>query len=169
MNEPLQAFNMEIKPYPAEECLTELGSYYPFSSFIFGQFGRLDITKYTIDALNKHGIKVSPKRAFFYFTLLNHQVLGEKILDKINSFGCYHDNFGEGFNDERDKSGDTFKSYAFQLPDNSLIHVGFDHRGTVIYFPKDTKEENLIGVLQWLVDVCIENDKELCLKYFKMQ
>lgn len=159
---------MELKPYPAEECLTELGSYYPFSSFIFGQFGRFNIQKYFPITLKKHGLKISKKKAFLFFTLVNHEILNEQILDSINSKGCYHDNFGEGFNDKRNKTGNTFKSYAFQLPDNSLIHVGFDHRGCVIYFPQKTKTENLIGVLQWLVDVCYNADKKRFMDYYNM-
>lgn len=158
---------MELKPFPAENIIEKLGNLSPMSNFFFGGIARYNVEKHFLNALKKHNVEVSEKNTFLFYTFVIHELLDKPTLDKINSFGCYHDQFGEGF-DEKNNEGNTFKSYAFQLPDNSLIHVGFDHRGTIIGLPKETTEETFAEIIQWAVDVCYEHNNGLFYEYLKI-
>lgn len=59
----------------------------------------------------------------------------------------------------------VYKSYAFELPDKEIIHVGFDHRGTTIHCSENLSEKNFNCIISWLFEVCLENEKELCEKF----
>lgn len=81
---------MKFIPLSAEDNIEHLEKLYPLSSFIFGQFAIFDISETIKRCVKKHDLKIKKNKEFFFFTLLNHEILSEKILDNINPLGYYH-------------------------------------------------------------------------------
>jgi len=162
---------MEIKPYPAEENIEWIyntESLSPVLNFLFGYIARFNIEQQIVNSLKKINLHPKKRSMFTFFGFLQTAIMNEDLLDSINPLGYYHDHFGEGFDDKRKKTGNTFKSYLFTLPDNRLIHIGFDHRGTSVYLPIDITEKEFYEIVDWIITVCYNFNEKEFMEYYDM-
>ncbi len=74
--------------------------------------------------------------------------LDEKSLKKMFGNPICHDHFGEGFERKRKYS---FCSHIVEI-DGQTLHIGYDHRGTVIECEKMTSE-NVLNIIRKLIDL----------------
>jgi len=83
---------------------------------------------------------------FFLTSLLN-----EEMLFRMFGEGVKHSHFGEGFEDKREYK---YISYMIEL-DDTVAHIGFDHRGTSVSF-NTLDETKVCTMVMGLINLFIE-------------
>lgn len=84
---------------------------------------------------------------YFITTYLSESSLKEMFGQPIN-----HSEFGEGFKPKRKYE---FSSYFLEFGD-SVVHIGYDERGTIIEVPEDLTPEGVYQILVELVNTYVE-------------
>lgn len=113
-----------------------------------------------IDNLGYDKLHISPQyRSETYFknnnrwafTVYFTSLMDGDVLRDTFRLPIYHDNFGEGGDDFYDLQDRSYASYFLRI-DGTIIHVGYDHRGTRIELPENTSSLDLIRILKTLFD-----------------
>lgn len=80
--------------------------------------------------------------------------LNRESLEKMFGPPVYHNEFGEGF-DEEDNINYNCLSYFIEI-NNDYYHITNDHRGTSVEVPREGDPEKIVNDIKELIDLYIE-------------
>ncbi len=122
----------------------------PFSSFLFGFKGRVDVDTIMFELLKNTSFELKKKEGgFLFWTLVFNNSVSRTFLDsKFNAI--YHKKFGEGLKGCNPKvKNATCISYFVRTDKDKLIHFYIDNRGTSMEVQDNFLDDEIEDFIKW--------------------